>query len=166
MDDGVLRGDILASLARMCSAGDASAGAAGRLYLDVPFAEKEEAKRLGARWDAAAKKWYAPSADTPAAKAFRPCAADVAGERHYLAVPFARKEEAKRLGARWDAAAKRWYAQSADGPAAKAFRGGDAEWWYDKKSTGEEGDWDINDLSEMEREQDGEMRDSFVNSGD
>jgi hypothetical protein len=28
--------------------------------LNVPFAEKEEAKRLGARWDAKSKKWYAP----------------------------------------------------------------------------------------------------------
>ncbi|HEX9173751.1 MAG TPA: DUF5710 domain-containing protein [Telluria sp.] len=28
--------------------------------LNVPFAEKEEAKRLGARWDAKNKKWYAP----------------------------------------------------------------------------------------------------------
>lgn len=27
-------------------------------YLDVPFAEKDEAKRLGARWNVARKKWY------------------------------------------------------------------------------------------------------------
>ena len=30
------------------------------LWLDVPFAEKDEAKRLGARWDQAARRWYAP----------------------------------------------------------------------------------------------------------
>lgn len=29
-----------------------------RIYLDVPFKEKEEAKSLGARWDSALKKWY------------------------------------------------------------------------------------------------------------
>lgn len=29
-------------------------------YLTVPFAEKDEAKKLGARWDAAKKKWYVP----------------------------------------------------------------------------------------------------------
>jgi hypothetical protein len=29
-------------------------------FLDVPFAEKDAAKRLGARWDGKAKKWYAP----------------------------------------------------------------------------------------------------------
>jgi len=28
--------------------------------LNVPFAEKEDAKRLGAKWDAAKKKWYVP----------------------------------------------------------------------------------------------------------
>lgn len=29
-------------------------------FLDVPFKEKDEAKALGARWDAGAKKWYVP----------------------------------------------------------------------------------------------------------
>jgi len=29
-------------------------------YLDVPFKDKDQAKALGARWDSAAKKWYAP----------------------------------------------------------------------------------------------------------
>lgn len=29
-----------------------------RMNLKVPFAEKEEAKKLGARWDAAMKLWY------------------------------------------------------------------------------------------------------------
>jgi hypothetical protein len=30
------------------------------IFLKVPFAEKDEAKRLGARWDSAMKKWYVP----------------------------------------------------------------------------------------------------------
>lgn len=29
-----------------------------RMNLQVPFAEKDEAKQLGARWDAARKTWY------------------------------------------------------------------------------------------------------------
>lgn len=33
---------------------------ARRIWLDVPFAEKDEAKAAGARWDAAEKRWYAP----------------------------------------------------------------------------------------------------------
>lgn len=31
-----------------------------QMYLSVPFAQKDEAKQLGARWDAASKKWYVP----------------------------------------------------------------------------------------------------------
>ena len=29
-----------------------------RQYLNVPFKEKDEAKKLGARWDNDKKKWY------------------------------------------------------------------------------------------------------------
>ena len=31
-----------------------------RIWLDVAFAEKDEAKARGARWDPAARRWYAP----------------------------------------------------------------------------------------------------------
>jgi hypothetical protein len=31
-----------------------------KIYLNVPYVEKDEAKALGARWDAANKKWYVP----------------------------------------------------------------------------------------------------------
>ena len=30
------------------------------LYLEVPYAEKDEAKKLGAKWNAQEKKWYVP----------------------------------------------------------------------------------------------------------
>ena len=29
-----------------------------KIYLNVPFAQKDEAKALGARWDAIQKKWF------------------------------------------------------------------------------------------------------------
>ena len=29
-----------------------------KVYLAVPYAEKDQAKALGARWDPAVKKWY------------------------------------------------------------------------------------------------------------
>lgn len=32
-----------------------------KTYLNVPYAEKDAAKALGARWDAANKKWYVPA---------------------------------------------------------------------------------------------------------
>ena len=32
-----------------------------KTYLNVPFAQKDEAKALGARWDAVNKKWFVPA---------------------------------------------------------------------------------------------------------
>jgi hypothetical protein len=32
-----------------------------KVYLNVPFAQKDEAKALGARWDAVQKKWFVPA---------------------------------------------------------------------------------------------------------
>jgi hypothetical protein len=32
----------------------------GKRYLSVPFEEKDEAKKLGAKWDISVKKWYIP----------------------------------------------------------------------------------------------------------
>ena len=32
-----------------------------KTYLNVPFAQKDEAKALGARWDTANKKWFVPA---------------------------------------------------------------------------------------------------------
>lgn len=32
-----------------------------KTYLNVPYAQKDEAKALGAKWDAATKKWYVPA---------------------------------------------------------------------------------------------------------
>jgi hypothetical protein len=32
-----------------------------KTYLNVPFAQKDEAKALGARWDAIKKKWFVPA---------------------------------------------------------------------------------------------------------
>lgn len=34
--------------------------ASGRIWLDVPYADKDAAKELGARWDPRARRWYAP----------------------------------------------------------------------------------------------------------
>lgn len=31
-----------------------------KTYIKIPFSEKDEAKRLGARWDGDAKSWYIP----------------------------------------------------------------------------------------------------------
>ncbi|MGD9531334.1 DUF5710 domain-containing protein [Pseudonocardia sp.] len=35
-----------------------------RIYLEVPFAEKDDAKSLGARWDSSEKRWFDPNPPT------------------------------------------------------------------------------------------------------
>lgn len=35
------------------------------IFLTVPFAEKDQAKSLGARWNAEKKKWYVPAGADP-----------------------------------------------------------------------------------------------------
>ena len=37
------------------------------VFLEVPYHEKDEAKRLGAKWDPAARKWYVPEGRNPEA---------------------------------------------------------------------------------------------------
>ena len=104
---------------------------AGREYINVPYGEKEKAKGLGARWDRQHQSWYVPpSVDTApfaqwaqgaATAAAEPQAAQQATQgqeqaqkpaqaRQYLAVPYSERSEAKAAGARWDKAAKSWYA--------------------------------------------------------
>ncbi len=39
---------------------------ASKTYLNVPFAQKDAAKALGAKWDPAKKRWYAPANMDPA----------------------------------------------------------------------------------------------------
>ncbi len=98
-----------------------------RAFLDVPFAEKDQAKAAGAKWDKEAKAWYIPpdadpqgfarwqverqpaAAKAPERQAFEETQAK-AGERRPLYVPYAEKDQAKAAGAKWDRQAKTWYA--------------------------------------------------------
>lgn len=64
-----------------------------RTYLAVPFAEKNEAKKIGAKWDVTAKSWYAPEGTQlhtsglsrwlPAPDAAKPKPAAVAPEKAF-----------------------------------------------------------------------------------
>ncbi len=89
-----------------------------RKYLNVPYAEKDEAKKLGARWDGQKRSWYIPKGAediTPFAKWDRSADRDVSNieskkERVYLAVPWAERSVASKMGALWDPEASSWYA--------------------------------------------------------
>jgi len=77
------------------------------IYLDsCPFAEKEVAKKAGARWDPAERKWYVPSNLYRKLENFnqwRP------NGRMYLNCPYNEKDQVKSLGAHWDPTCKKWY---------------------------------------------------------
>lgn len=89
---------------------------AAREYIQVPYPEKDAAKALGARWDRQQQSWYVPLGVDTAPFAKWAQRADYsqtqppALERHYLAVPYTERGEAKAAGALWDKAAKSWYA--------------------------------------------------------
>jgi phage/plasmid primase-like uncharacterized protein len=115
----------LASEAARATAGQSGNLATIKVYLDVPFREKDQAKELGATWDNGAKKWCArPGADLdklakwlPQAEAARAVPdrpegyePEISQEKVFLAVPFREKEQAKALGAGWDKETKLWFA--------------------------------------------------------
>ncbi|MFY8352927.1 zincin-like metallopeptidase domain-containing protein [Pseudoalteromonas sp. SSM20] len=97
-----------------------------RVFLNVPYKEKEEAKNLGAKWDRQARQWYIRSSmkqepfskwlDAENNKQSIPVESKPAPEKHseklYLAVPFKDKDNAKKAGAKWDSTASSWYADA------------------------------------------------------
>ena len=90
-------------------------------YIDVKFKEKQDAKKMGAKWDYMAKSWYIPQKmkqedkqtlrnqykpkDTTSSSNKKVAKSD----RVYLNIPFKNKEDAKKRGAKWDADKKSWY---------------------------------------------------------
>lgn len=81
-----------------------------RIDLEVPFGEKDEAKRLGARWDPGKKVWFVTSRHN-LVMFERWIGGSNALQRVYLTVPFQEKDEARKLGARWDPDRRVWYIQ-------------------------------------------------------
>ena len=91
---------------------------APRLYLDVPYREKNAAKALGAKWDRQERSWYIPVGmeQEPFKKWLRKKEDDennrelsTPSRREYLVVPYEERKEAKALGAKWGAVERSWY---------------------------------------------------------
>jgi hypothetical protein len=83
---------------------------ADKIYLEVPFEQKEAAKAAGLRWDSTIRKWYATN--TEIAQAFsRPaqCEPAAPAQRFYFKVPFLQKDRAKAMGMRFDGIRKLWF---------------------------------------------------------
>lgn len=96
-----------------------AARAAASTILKVPFDdhEKASAKAAGARFDLDNKVWYVPEGVSTQPFSRWACSQ----ERKNLDVPYKKDEveinQAKALGARWDAEAKKWYAPIGSTPA-------------------------------------------------
>lgn len=95
----------------------------GKTYLSVSYAEKDEAKSLGAQFDWDEKKWFAPNNEpelvnrwgtsSPSASKKQSLERDKDNDLigiQYLYVPFDKKDKAKAMGAKFDWDQKKWYA--------------------------------------------------------
>ena len=74
------------------------------VYLEVSYAQKDEAKLFGARWDLRKKLWYFPGEVLPKElEQFRP-ATEANGPlaKIILDIPFTYRDIAAKAGARWD----------------------------------------------------------------
>lgn len=85
------------------------------IKLSVPYDEKDEAKKLGAKWSAKQETWYVlDGADLQPFYNWLPKEKKVElimASRDYLNVPREEKDEAKALGAKWDRFQKSWYVE-------------------------------------------------------
>jgi hypothetical protein len=81
-----------------------------RVNLHVPYADKDDAKQHGARYDVELKQWYT----TESNKSFKYLVDKYSqpikkGLKIYLSVPFDDKDDAKGHGAWYDAENKAWF---------------------------------------------------------
>lgn len=82
-----------------------------RIDIDVPFASKDQVKRLGARWDSVRRTWYIDSSYRLNLFArWIPNSSEY--ERVYLDVSYEDKNQVRLMGAQWDAKQRSWYVPS------------------------------------------------------
>lgn len=73
-----------------------------KVYIKVPFNEKDEAKSRGAKFDGDTKMWFIPENKNIDYSQF-------SRWQIYLNSSFNEKDEVKSKGAKWDADLKKWY---------------------------------------------------------
>jgi ribonuclease HI len=115
--------DKMANAAAAEAAGKIPGDTGEIIKLQIPFANKDKAKELGARWDINKKYWYvntkyiqqesveallALQQATPITEVQELSQAKSTTKK-YIKISFANKDRAKKLGARWDSAVKSWY---------------------------------------------------------
>lgn len=89
------------------------------IYLEIAYAQKNEAKAFGVRWDPKEKLWYFPGDVLPEElERFRPAKArEGPVEKIILDIPFSYRDIAARAGARWDSRNKAYLFEKRSGQA-------------------------------------------------
>lgn len=72
---------------------------ATRVYLDIPYSLKDDAKKYKIKWDCDKKKWYSSKSNKDLHKL----------DKVYMIVPFKDKDFVKSSGGCWDVKEKCWY---------------------------------------------------------
>jgi Domain of unknown function (DUF5710) len=78
------------------------------IYLEITYAQKDEAKPFGVRWDPKEKLWYFPGDVLPQElERFRPTNTPKGPvDKIILDIPFSYRDVAFKAGARWDSEIK------------------------------------------------------------
>src|ERR1700730_5829865 len=88
------------------------------VYLEVSYAQKQEAKLFGARWDLKRRLWYFPGEVLPKElEQFRPATEDGPLAKIILDIPFSYRDIAAKAGARWDSQNKAYLFEKPSGQA-------------------------------------------------
>src|SRR6516225_8715684 len=89
------------------------------IYLEITYAQKDEAKPFGVRWDPKEKLWYFPGDVLPKElERFRPANATKGPvEKIILDIPFSCRDIAARAGVRWDSEIKACFFEKRPGQA-------------------------------------------------
>ena len=87
-------------------------------YFYAPYNDRKEVREAGGEWDKEKKSWYIPSGaeqgkfdkwlNSPVQQAAEKTP-QYAEEKVFIDVPYAQRNEAKELGAKWDKDNKSWY---------------------------------------------------------
>ena len=81
-----------------------------KIFICVPFSEKDESKKLGALWAKSNKLWYIPYTikkeyEEELKKKFNIASKSII----YLNIPYDNRNDAKSHGCKWDILKKKWY---------------------------------------------------------
>lgn len=79
-----------------------------KIYLEVPYKEKDQVKALGAKWDKQTSHWCVPQGTDLTPFNQWPVTTPTTSKR-YLAVPYEERNEAKAAGAKWDKQQSAWF---------------------------------------------------------